>query len=533
MSQSELLRSRRPYHPLPPGLPWFKISLLGVFLFSLALRFWGLGRFNGLVFDEVYYVKFAHNYLTQTPFFDGHPPLSKYLIAIAIWIGNALPIGRDAVNDWAGANYSTWSYRWLNALTGSFLPLVIAGIAYQLTRRSSYAVIAATLAAMDGMALVESRYALNNVYLVIFGLLGFLCLLRSLNSAGVYTRAGWMLGSGLFFGASFSVKWNGLWFLLGAYGLWILAWLGYGLKQFSQSADLLPQNLFPVQAIAAEHTQRSLHRPVPALNSGLNHSPLSRLTRLTLPQVLGYWGIVPLAFYYLSWLPHLRFNPAASFWQLQQQILAYHEQVGNGTNIHPYCANWYTWILMLRPVAYFYQITNSGAPLPTGKTPFPVAGDKIIYDVHSIGNPALWWLSTLAIALIVILLGQRLWNWATVWLSADKQGVQPMATFVLNPTELWLALFIVINYGANLLPWMRVTRCVFLYHYMGSSIFASLGIAWLCDRWLHSHEPRLRFMGMSTILLIFSAFLFWLPIYLGLPLSPLEFQLRMWLPSWI
>ncbi len=52
---------------------WFKIGILGLWLISLALRFWGLGRFNTLVFDEVYYVKFAHNYLTHTQFFDGHP----------------------------------------------------------------------------------------------------------------------------------------------------------------------------------------------------------------------------------------------------------------------------------------------------------------------------------------------------------------------------------------------------------------------------------------------------------------------------
>ncbi|MGB3636488.1 MAG: phospholipid carrier-dependent glycosyltransferase, partial [Rivularia sp. (in: cyanobacteria)] len=45
---------------------WFKIGMIAVFLLSLALRFWGLGRFNTLVFDEVYYAKFAQNYLTQT-----------------------------------------------------------------------------------------------------------------------------------------------------------------------------------------------------------------------------------------------------------------------------------------------------------------------------------------------------------------------------------------------------------------------------------------------------------------------------------
>ena len=161
-------------------LPWFWIGIAVVFFLSATLRFWGLSRFNTLVFDEVYYAKFANNYLTWTPFFDGHPPFSKYIIALGIWIGSHLPFGQDSINGLSGSLRTTWSYRWLNALTGSFIPLVVAGIAYQLSHRRSYAFIAALFAAADGLFLVESRYALNNVYLVIFGLLGQWFLLLAL-----------------------------------------------------------------------------------------------------------------------------------------------------------------------------------------------------------------------------------------------------------------------------------------------------------------------------------------------------------------
>jgi hypothetical protein len=132
------------------SLPWFGIGMTGIFLLSLALRFWGLGRFNALVFDEVYYAKFSNNYLTGTQFFNAHPPLSQYIIAIGIWIGSHLPFGQDTVNGLTGSLRSTWSYRWLNALTGSFIPLVVAALAYQLNQRRSYAFIAALFAAADG-----------------------------------------------------------------------------------------------------------------------------------------------------------------------------------------------------------------------------------------------------------------------------------------------------------------------------------------------------------------------------------------------
>jgi dolichyl-phosphate-mannose--protein O-mannosyl transferase len=69
----------------------FTLGMLGIFLVSLTLRFWQLERFNTLVFDEVYCANFANDYLTKTPFFNAHPPLSQYIIAIGIWIGTHVP----------------------------------------------------------------------------------------------------------------------------------------------------------------------------------------------------------------------------------------------------------------------------------------------------------------------------------------------------------------------------------------------------------------------------------------------------------
>jgi dolichyl-phosphate-mannose-protein mannosyltransferase len=156
--------------------------MVGIWLFCLVLRFWKITQFNTLVFDEVYYAQFARNYLTRTTFFNAHPPLSQYIIAIGIWLGSYLPSSPENMNDLTGSLLSTFSYRWINAFIGSFLPLLIGAIAYQLSRKVSYTVIAAILAALDGLLLVESRYALNNIYLVLFGLLGHLFFLMGLRS---------------------------------------------------------------------------------------------------------------------------------------------------------------------------------------------------------------------------------------------------------------------------------------------------------------------------------------------------------------
>ena len=184
------------------------VAMIGLFVLSVRLRFWDLSKFNTLVFDEVYYAKFANNYLTGTRFFNAHPPLGSYMIALGMWIGSHLPATPDTVNDLTGSWRSTFSYRWLNALTGSFLPLVVGALAYQLTDRRSYALLATLLVATDGLFLVESRYALINIYLIIFGLLGQLYFFLALREQ---TEQRWrkLTLSGVFFGASAAVKWNG------------------------------------------------------------------------------------------------------------------------------------------------------------------------------------------------------------------------------------------------------------------------------------------------------------------------------------
>jgi dolichyl-phosphate-mannose--protein O-mannosyl transferase len=515
------------------SIPWFGIGMIAIFVFSIALRFWGLGRFNTLVFDEVYYAKFANNYLTGTHFFNAHPPLSQYIIAIGMWIGSHLPIGQDNVNGLTGSLRSTWSYRWLNALTGSFIPLVVGALAYELNRRKSFAWIAALFAATDGLFLVESRYALNNVYLVILGLLGQLFFLKAL---GQKQRRWFNLAlSGVFFGASACIKWNGLWFLLGVYMIWAAAWVMQWMRAFFKTPLLLPP------AADADQKQKILSRPASltpsteakeqdsnpltshsrlrSQDSRLIVTPLQNLTQLNVVHILWNFAIIPVVTYSLLWIPHLKMNPDPGFWQAQHDILTFHEKIGDGPKVHPYCSHWYSWLLMWRPVAYFYQTARNPTEQVPVYPPLPNGAEKYVYDVHAIGNPFLWWLSTAAIFLLLFLLIQRLFE-GTGW--------------KFSPTPYtWIALYLVLGWSANLFPWVKVTRCIFLYHYMGSSVFSGLALAWLVDRWLHRDRTQYRSASVTIIFLVLLAFVFWLPIYLGVPLPVQSYHLRMWFRSWI
>ncbi|MEA5509903.1 phospholipid carrier-dependent glycosyltransferase [Crocosphaera sp. UHCC 0190] len=447
---------------------WFPLAVGGIFFLSLILRFWHLGQFNRLVFDEVYYAKYANYYLIGKDFFNSHPPLSQYIIAIGIWLGSHFPASPDITNNLTGSFRSTLSYRWINAFVGSFLPLIVGAIAYQLTHRRSYTIIVAFLAAMDGLFLVESRYALNNIYLVIFGLLGHLLFLLFLNR----TNYLYLTISGIFFGTAAAVKWNGLGFLFGIYLIIFLVYFKSILNKYFRSNKLIINNWGVFEII------KSLKISLLAFNL----------------------LIIPLFIYSILWLPHLLMNPQYDWWEVQQKIWKFHHNIGADSSVHPYCSKWYTWLVMVRPVAYFYERTKTES-------------GTIIHDVHAMANPVLLWLSTGAILviLLVFILGK-----------SKKICYKNNGLFI----------YILINYLTNLLPWIKVSRCTFFYHYMPSYVFSWLALGWIIEQCLNSKLIFCRRLGIVIILSIFIAFIYWLPIYIGLPLSQQGFNMRM-LSNWI
>ncbi|NES93114.1 MAG: dolichyl-phosphate-mannose--protein O-mannosyl transferase, partial [Okeania sp. SIO2B9] len=247
---------------------------------------------------------------------------------------------------------------------------------------------------------------------------------------------------------------------------------------------------------------------------------------------------IPIITYSLLWIPHIILNPKYGFWEMQKQIFSYHQRIGSGPDTHPYCAQWFTWPLMLRPVVYFYKNTGLLDQPEASLPPLPsdIGNPKVnplIYDVHAMGNPALWWLSAVAILSLVLILINCIWDWEKKRKARrNKIFIKPKVKFI-PASEMWFLLYLLLNWFANFLPWSKVTRCTFIYHYMGAAVFAILALAWWLDKWLNNRQVHLRAIGVTVIFIILFAFVFWMPIYLGLPISPQNWQMRMWFRSWI
>ena len=143
-----------------------------------------------------------------------------------------------------------------------------------------------------------------------------------------------------------------------------------------------------------------------------------------------FYVLLPLCLYIGSYLPYWWRDPAFSlsdWWQCQVSMFSYHATL---KATHPFESRWYTWLLGLRPVWYYRN----------GYLPYGMKA-----SIAGMAGPVIW---LVGLAALVGLL------WHQVSGRGSRQGAG-----------------VLILYGTQLIPWMLVTRCTFLYHYFPSSMF--------------------------------------------------------------
>ena len=167
---------------------------LAITFVAFLVRVFNLSTPKGLVFDELYYVDGARDYLKYgVELTDGksefvvHPPVGKWLIASGIRI--------------FGDNEFGW--RIAAVIAGTLTVYLTAKIAQRIFHENKWATLAAILMALDGLNLVMSRTALLDIFLTLF-------ILLSVNA--------WLKGNYLAFaiylGLAMGSKWSALYFIV-------------------------------------------------------------------------------------------------------------------------------------------------------------------------------------------------------------------------------------------------------------------------------------------------------------------------------
>ncbi|WP_232820407.1 dolichyl-phosphate-mannose--protein mannosyltransferase [Brachybacterium sp. YJGR34] len=489
---------------------------MAVFGLALVLRLWGLGSIGELIFDETYYVKDAYA-LTQegvemswpdehdavfeagdvdtyeeTGSYVVHPPLGKWLIGAGMTL-----VGAD----------SPWGWRLSSALLGAVSVLMLARIGRRLFRSTTVGLIAALLLAIDGVALVHSRTSLLDPFVMFFALAAFGALLidrdrfreRLALAAVDLQELGqdppalgisggprpWRLLAGVLLGMACSVKWSGLYFLA-VFGIMTVLWDWWARRTIGQRdwlvgglvRDAVPAFVAMVGTAAVTYL---------ASWAGWFASSVGYHRELAAERGVDTGNGV--------------LDSLLSLWLYHRQAYAFH--VGLDSE-HPYQAHPAGWLLQLRPTNFYYRSFDYGE----NGCEVAECGAHIL----SVGNPLIWWLGTLALAVTVVL---------AIW---RRDG------------RAWAALA---GLAAGYLPWLLYSeRTIFTFYVIAFEPWFLLCLAYVMALVIGPRgadgERRLAgglFVGSLLVLIVLVSAFFW-PVWTGQVLDLEQWRYRMWLPSW-
>ncbi len=486
-----------------------RVGVLGVIALAAVLRFFNLGYPKSLVFDETYYVKDAFtltregyerswpdtadqafklgeelSYLAE-PAFVVHPPLGKWLISVGMMI-----FGPE----------NSFGWRFSIALFGTLTVGLLMLVAYRLFLSAKAAIAAGFLLAVDGLAVVMSRTSLLDGFLTFLVLLGFLFLLYDQDSSrrkiaslmerdthsGVLVFRPWLMAAGVALGAAVAVKWSGLYFLA-AFGLYVV---------FSEA--LLRKRLGDANWIS---------------NGVIRQGPLTFLNLVPVSLVIYVisWSgwIFTSGGYGRSWAEN---NSASGFLALLpdwfQSLWHYHLAALNFhvglTTTHSYASHPITWLLGIRPTAFFYESLPAGSVGCEGESNCSSA-------ITALGNPAIWWMATIAMLFLVY-------------------------RFIRYRER--LVGLVLLGAAAGYLPWFLFSsRTMFQFYAVSFQPWMILGLVLVIQLFLARQTPEATPQAKTLVRSYFVAVgvlaLFFLPIYLGTWIPFWFWQAHMWLPSWV
>ena len=473
------------------------VALVLIAILAGGLRLYHLGHPSERVFDEVYYSKdgclyaglsrldcdltssgerywFAHEGETSWV----HPPLGKWMIAAGIAVFGNDPFG----------------WRIAAAIFGTATVVILAGIAYLLTRSVLWAYVAGLLLATENLNFVQSRMSMLDIFLAFWVVLGFLFLLldrRSMElrapprvalspgpgamalerrlSSTVPVQAGvvaapilrpWRLAAGVAFGAAFATKWSGVYAIAGAV----------------------------VLAVAWEISRRR--------QSGVPHAVWRTIQQEAFGLVLAFL-VLPVAVYLASHIGFFldRGFDLGAFWERQRAGFDFHNGLmavnDQGDKTHPYESTPWSWILMLRPVSYYFQ--SPGA------------------EVLGMGNPLIVWSGLATIPYLAYAWGKR---------------------------RDWRAGLILVAILAQYLVWFPFWNRVQFFFYMTPiTPFLVLAAVYALKDLTEYRGSRENYplvpLATGLVALSVAFFAFFYPVLTGWHLSYDAWHARMWMKGWI
>lgn len=374
-----------------------------------------------------------------------------------------------------------FGWRIMGTLFGIAMLPILYLFARKLFRETWIATLATILFAADFMHFTQTRIATIDVYVTFFVILMYYFMYQ-------YTRMNFydkplkktfvpLLFCGISMGLGCAAKWPG-----------VYAGIGLAVIFFVTIARRYLEYRYAWMNPKGE-------------TDGVKHEEIIGKFKGNLLKTLGFcciaFVVIPVIIYTLSYIPFNNgtdMNLIERMLKNQMDMWNYHSKLDA---THVFSSNWYEWIIIKRPIWYYTQT---------------IAGN-IQENISAFGNPLVWWAGIPAFVYMVY----RIFRY--------KDGK---------------AIFLVIAYLAQLIPWMGVTRCTFIYHYFPSVAFVILMTAYMLYNFcIFRQENRLYFrisrgLCIAYVVAVVVLFAMFYPVLSGYPID-VNYGLKFlrWFESWV
>ena len=208
-----------------------------------------------------------------------------------------------------------------------------------------------------------------------------------------------------------------------------------------------------------------------------------------------FFILVPAAIYYLSYTPYglakglkapgMYFSGAYLRTVLENQSFMFTYHAGLIAE-HPYSSSWWQWLVDARPILYYLEY-----------------GEGTVAAIAAFTNPILCWAGLISVLYLLV--------------RAVRKGDRR-------------ALFIVVGYLAQLVPWMVISRLTFAYHYFAAVVFLVIALCAVFDEMRARGHIRWMYAFTGVSLALFAMFY---PVLTGVEVNRYySWKILKWFPSW-
>ncbi|MGH2807175.1 MAG: dolichyl-phosphate-mannose--protein mannosyltransferase [Actinomycetota bacterium] len=471
----------RPEETTTPDPPrtwgtWDWIAVAVVTLIGGALRLVRLSVPDRIVFDETYYAKDACWFVNTSEQLceisaeqsNVHPPLGKWLIAIGIRI----------------FGYDSFGWRVAAAAAGTLTIVVLYLLARKLLRSTLAATLASGLLAFDLLHFVQSRISMLDIFVPLFGTAAILFAVYDRDrfrpdlhlttepddardvpiGNGLLDRP-WRLAAGASAGAAAACKWSGLFYLALVFVL-VITW--------------------ELAARRADGRQYVFRRAF-LQEAG---------------SIVVWLVILPVVIYVVTYIGRLEGDFLSltapdswwkALWDRHKYMFDFHI---NLKSHHSYESPGWSWMLLKRPVSYYFDGETNA-------------------EIFAAGSPFVWWASILAFLYVIF-------RWIrNTYLSLTTKG--GVGSF-LRPEGVIVAGYL-FTYGPWLLPSER--PAVFLFYLLPTIPFMCLALAYVAAEIGRSWEAKAAVALFAAGTMGLFAFYYPLTAAVGIPKD--DWDRRIWI----